>query len=137
VNNGNPATFTSLARALSIPWLAVFDGDNAGHGYVEKITAREFPAAFVASRCRCLPAGNLEQQLLADGFDADMRGILQSLGHADALEIDRAELEKRLDKNKTAYAAELVKRLAADATLGQYPNVLNRWGFPNRINSDS
>jgi hypothetical protein len=37
--------------------------------------------------------------------------------HADALEIDRAELEKRLDKNKTAYAAELVKRLAADATL--------------------
>jgi putative ATP-dependent endonuclease of OLD family len=82
VNNGNPATFTSLARALSIPWLAVFDGVNAGHGYVEKITAREFPAAFVASRCRCLPAGNLEQQLLADGFDADMpmqsRSIVRS-----------------------------------------------------------
>jgi putative ATP-dependent endonuclease of the OLD family len=76
VNNGNPETFASLARALSIPWLAVFDGDNAGNAYVAKIAARGFPAAVVASHCRCLPAGNLEQQLLADGFDADMRSIL-------------------------------------------------------------
>jgi putative ATP-dependent endonuclease of OLD family len=31
MNNGNPATFAVMARALAIPWLAVFDGDQAGH----------------------------------------------------------------------------------------------------------
>ena len=31
-NNGNPDTFAALARALAIPWLAVFDGDAAGRG---------------------------------------------------------------------------------------------------------
>ena len=29
-NNGNPAIFAVLARALGIPWIAVFDGDAAG-----------------------------------------------------------------------------------------------------------
>ena len=32
-NNGSPAIFAALARALSIPWLAVFDGDQAGVGF--------------------------------------------------------------------------------------------------------
>lgn len=117
VNNGNPETFASLARALSIPWLAVFDGDSAGTGYLTKIKAREFPAVFVDQRCRCLAAGNLEQQLLADGFEVDLRDVLDKLGHADAGIIDRTDLEKRLGNTKTAYAAELAKRVTSNATL--------------------
>jgi putative ATP-dependent endonuclease of the OLD family len=117
VNNGNPETFASLARALSIPWLAVFDGDPAGRGYVTKIKTRGFPAALVDQRCRCLASGNLEQQLLADGFGTDLRDVLYTLGHVDAHTIGGADLEKRLDNTKTAYAAELARRVAVSSTL--------------------
>jgi putative ATP-dependent endonuclease of the OLD family len=117
VNNGNPATFAVMARALSIPWLAVFDGDQAGQQYCQTIGNRGFDSTTVTAKCRMLPAGHLEQQLLADGFEPDLRVILQSLGHADAPTLDRSALEKRLEDYKTAYAAELAARIAVDPTL--------------------
>jgi hypothetical protein len=46
-----------------------------------------------------------------------LRAILQSLGHADTPTLDRPALEKRLEAYKTAYAAELATRIAADPTL--------------------
>ena len=82
-NNGSPDTFAVLARALGIPWCAVFDGDDAGRGYVNKIAARDFDTAFVAARCKTLPAGDLEQQLLADGLEPDLRRVLQTIGQTD------------------------------------------------------
>ena len=117
VNNGNPTTFAILARALSIPWLAVFDGDHAGVGYCDAIGNRHFPPAVVVQRCRRLPAGNLEQQLLSDGLELESRAILVAIGQADAATIDRAALEKKLDNYKTAYAAELATRIGADPAL--------------------
>jgi putative ATP-dependent endonuclease of OLD family len=117
MNNGNPATFAALARALGIPWLAVLDGDPAGQRYVQAITARRFDAAFVAQRCNTLPAGKLEQQLLADGMDQLLRAVLQDLGHADAQTVDRATLERKLENCKTDYAAKLAERIAADPPL--------------------
>lgn len=119
VNNGNPATFAALARALSIPFLAVFDGDHAGNTYCDTIRNRGFEPAFVTDRCKTLPSGNLEQQLLADGLEAELRSVLQELGQADALVIDLAALEKRLDGSKTAYAAALSNRIATDPALAQ------------------
>jgi len=118
-NNGNPAIFAALARALRIPWLAVFDGDPAGLGFVQAITARDFDATEVGQRCKTLPAGTLEQQLLADGFEPELRAILQDLGQPDALAIDLSTLEGRLDDNKTAYAAALAARLAVNPVLAQ------------------
>ena len=94
VNNGYPATFAVLARALSIPWLGVFDGDQAGHAYCGGIVRRNFDQAFVDQRCRRLPAGNLEQQLLADGLENELRSILEAIGQPDAHTIDRASLER-------------------------------------------
>ncbi|VIO79124.1 ATP-dependent nuclease [Bradyrhizobium ivorense] len=117
VNNGNPATFAVLARALSIPWLAVFDGDGAGQSYCDAIQNRNFTSAFVTARCRRLPAGHLEQQLLADGLEQELRDALVAAGHADAATLSWSELEARLDKYKTTYAAELAARLALDATV--------------------
>jgi putative ATP-dependent endonuclease of OLD family len=117
VNNGNPAMFAVLARALSIPWLAVFDGDQEGQKYCQAIGNRDFDATTVGTRCRRLPAGHLEHQLLADGFEPDLRAILQSLGHGDGPTLDRPSLEKRLEDYKTAYAAELAARIAADPTI--------------------
>ena len=119
VNNGNPAAFAALARALSIPWLGVFDGDQAGHNYCEAISRRHFPQDFVDRRCRRLPAGNLEQQLLADGLDNELRSVIEALGYADAQGLDRAALEARLDECKTAYAAELAARIVANPALAQ------------------
>ena len=76
-NNGSPDTFAALARALGIPWCAVFDGDVAGFGYVGNIAARDFDIASVAQRCKTLPAGTLEQQLLVDGLEVDLRQIFK------------------------------------------------------------
>lgn len=118
-NNGNPATFAALARALSIPWIAVVDGDDAGNGYVQSIIDRDFDPALVAQRCKTLPAGTLEQQLLADGLGPELRQALLSIGHADAMAIDQPTLERRLDENKTRYAAALGTRVAVDGAIAQ------------------
>jgi putative ATP-dependent endonuclease of the OLD family len=119
VNNGHPALFAVLARALGIPWTAVFDGDDKGRQYVGEITGRGFDPAFVAQRCRTHPAGTLEDQLLADGLEPEIRRILGSLGQTDAETIDRPTLDARLSKSKTAYAAELAARIKGDPALGQ------------------
>lgn len=119
VNNGHPALFAALARSLGIPWTAVFDGDQAGQAYVNALIARGFDPAFVAQRCRTHPAGHLEDQLLADGLEPELRSILQTLGQADADAIDRPILEKRLADNKIPYAAQLATRLNGDAALAQ------------------
>jgi len=118
-NNGNPDTFASLARALGIPWLAVVDGDAAGLGYVRAIAGRGFDAALVADRCKTLPAGTLEQQLLADRLEPDLRVILLAIGQADADTLDRQALERCLSKHKTRYAAELASRISIEAALAQ------------------
>ncbi len=117
VNNGHPATFAAVARAFSIPWLAVFDGDPAGQQYCTSIANRDFPAAFVAARCRTHAAGNLEQQLLADGVEPELRQILAELGQADANTIDRPTLAKRLDDHKTSYAAKLADMILVNPAL--------------------
>ncbi len=119
MNNGNPDTFAALARALGIPWLAVVDGDSAGLKYVRDIGARDFDAAFIADRCSNLPAGTLEQQLLADGLEDDLRQVLQAVGQTDALTLDQTGLERCLSKHKTRYAAELASRIAVNPTLAQ------------------
>ena len=118
-NNGDPALFAALARALSIPWLAVFDGDPEGQRYCDAILARNFDPAIVAQRCRRHAAGTLEQQLLGDGLEAELRAVLQTIGQADAGTIDRDDLKARLDNYKTKYAAELATRIAAVPELAQ------------------
>jgi putative ATP-dependent endonuclease of OLD family len=73
----------------------------------------------VGQRCTTLPAGNLEQQLLADGLEPDLRTVLQNIDVANALTMDRPTLERSLDSNKTRYAAELAIQIAASKTLAQ------------------
>ena len=121
-NNGNPAIFSALARALAIPWLAVFDGDGAGHGYCQSIVARDFEAAFVATRCRTLAAGDLEAQLVADGLEPELKTALTNIGVAGAAAADQAALLGYLRGHKTAYSAELAILLRGNAALaGRMP----------------
>ena len=116
-NNGNPATFAALARALDVPWLAVFDGDDAGKGYVEAIAKRGFGDAERAERCRTHRAGDLETQLVADGLGPELREILAGLHFRDALDLEDEALAKTLRDHKTAYAAALSARFRTDANL--------------------
>lgn len=116
-NNGYPPTFAVLARALSIPWLSVFDGDEAGGQYMQGIIGRDFDAALVAERCLLLPDGSLEQQLLADGLDRELRQILVKLGKAQAAACDTPALLKLMTDNKTDYAAALASRVLNDPGL--------------------
>lgn len=116
-NNGNPVTFAVVARALNIPWVAVFDGDQAGHGYVASIRSRHFDAPIVAARCAVLPAGDLEAQLVADGLIVELRHALNELGLPNAVTIASPQLEEALRHHKTEYAEILARRLNEDAAL--------------------
>jgi putative ATP-dependent endonuclease of the OLD family len=118
-NNGNPATFAALARALSIPWLAVFDGDAAGQQYCQSIQARNFDPTFVSARCGRLAAGELEEQLIADGLESELKRALQQIGVANAATADPTALLTMLRGHKTAYSAELASMMRGNAALAQ------------------
>ena len=111
-NNGNPVTFAALARALDIPWLAVFDGDREGKRYVRAIAKRGFPAEEIKRRCRTHEAGDLEAQLVASGLDPELRECLAELGVKDAAELtnDRLLARMKQDNMKTGCAALLAVR---------------------------
>ena len=107
-NNGNPAIFAALARALAIPWLAVFDGDDEGRQYIANIAKRGFTTDEIEKRCATHEAGDVEAQLVADGFDADLREIVGELG-AQSIATDD-ELLAQVRGRKTDCAALLATR---------------------------
>ena len=125
-NNGNPDTFAVLARALGIPWLAVFDGDDAGRKYVQAIGTRGFSDDELTKLCRMHQAGDLEAQFVADGLGTELSEILEELGFDDASGLNDEALVSRLGDNKTAYAAKMAARLYADSNLAQLAPVAFR-----------
>ena len=118
-NNGNPAIFAALARALDIPWLAVFDGDPTGRDYIEAISNRGFGQAETQERCRTLSNGDLETQLIVDGLGPELREVLLALGFSNAQDLTDEELIVCLQNNKTSYAAEFATRIRSDPGLAQ------------------
>jgi putative ATP-dependent endonuclease of OLD family len=118
-NCGNPEIFAVLARALRYPWLIVVDGDAAGQAYLTKIAARSFSPQEIARRSFSLPAGFLEQQLVADGLQPELKAILVSLGNTAAASLNDADLITTLKKDKSGYAAVLAKQCAGDPALAQ------------------
>ena len=118
-NNGHPATFAALARALEIPWLGVFDGDRGGKDFVRAIARRAFSEDEVARRCRNHDVGDLESQLLSDGLGPQLRAILSELGVSQATDLDDSEVARALRDQKTAYAAALAKVLRTSSGLAQ------------------
>lgn len=118
-NNGNPATFVGLARALEIPWLAVFDGDPAGQQLVQAIKNRGVDAAEMQERIRAHAAGDLEAQLVADGLGLELRDALTGLGSREAQELTDDDLVGALRADKTAYASVLAARVGGDVELAR------------------
>ncbi len=118
-NNGNPEIFAALARALGYPWLIIVDGDPAGRGYLNKVESRGFSAAEMARRGFMLPVGDLEQQLVADGLQPELKSILDEMGVAGTATLDDVALIDTLKKEKSNYAAVLGRRCANNAVLAQ------------------
>lgn len=119
VNNGHPTAFAAVARALHIPWRAVFDGDEAGLRYCNSIVSRGFPQAFVDERCTRHAQQDLEQQLIADGLEPELKAILAGFGQDDTATLNRAALAGRLEDCKTPYAAELAHQIQENPALAQ------------------
>lgn len=117
MNNGSPKLFTALAQALGIPWLVVLDGDDAGKKRIWEIKSRIGVPNLVEKRCRTHSAGNLEQQLLSDGLESELRDALWNAGHEDVEYIDSENLKKRLKNYKMDYAAELALMLRGNSAL--------------------
>ena len=113
-NNGSPATFAALARALDIPWVAVFDGDGEGRRFIQAIANRGLTANEIDRRCSTHGAGDLEAQLLADGLEADLREILGGLGLRGAAALPKDELLAQVRERKTDCAASLAARFRED-----------------------
>ena len=118
-NNGDPAVFAALARALRIPWFAVFDGDEAGEKYIRRIENRGFSEADMA-RCRTHEAGDLEAQLIHDGLGKELKSIARDLGASEKL-ADGASLRTWLckNKNKVRYASRLAAETLTSPSLAQ------------------
>ena len=126
-NSGDPATFAALARALDVPWLAVFDGDDEGRKMKRSIGRREFPDDELQERCRTHPVGDLEAQLVADGLEAELRDVLATIGISNADRLRGDGLVASLRDNKTAYAAELAARIRLDpGTAQRMPTAFRR-----------
>lgn len=118
-NNGNPATFAALARALDVPWLAVFDGDSAGQKYRKSIQNRGFGTDELDSRIRTHVAGDLEAQLIADQLGLELKEVLATLGFRDLDGLNNEDLADKLRSNKTSYAAAFASRIRSDSSLNQ------------------
>lgn len=116
-NNGKAGTFAALARALAIPWIALFDGDRAGQGYLDQIRKRDFEQAEVTARCVLIPATDLEELLVINGLEQELRHILARLDVQDALTMATTEVITELRDKKTEYATELVSDLRANPVL--------------------
>ncbi|WP_404425174.1 ATP-dependent nuclease [Thalassospira australica] len=118
-NCGNPSIFAVLARALEYPWLIVVDGDPAGLGYIEEIKQRGFSGDEVDRRSFHLPDGYLEQQLIADGLQDELKDILISLGIENANTLDDEALLSQLKKEKNNYTQILAKRCVSSPELAE------------------
>ena len=118
-NNGSPEAFAVLARALAIPWLAVFDGDDKGYSYLNSLKNRGFDSEEIDRRCRTHGAGDLEGQFLADGLGPEVCEVLSELGVESASKMEEDELLRLLREKKTAYAALLAVRIAADPSMAR------------------
>ena len=118
-NNGSPGTFAALARALGIPWLAVFDGDSAGKKYIQSIRKRGFNDNQLRERCRTHPEEDLERQLVADGLGPELRETLEEIGIQDVEALEDDDLVALLQRNKTTYSAKFAARVRHDPNLAR------------------
>ena len=125
-NNGNPDCFAVLGRALGYPWIMLVDGDREGARFIADVRGRHFTPAHMAQCSRQLPAGTLEQQLVSDGLQPELKSILTAQGVLNVAAMDDNALVATLKADKCGYATELGAQCAASLSLTQRMPLLLR-----------
>lgn len=117
-NNGNPTHFAVIARALGIPWLAIFDNDSAGRDYMSSLGKAGFTQAQLDARCALHAHGDVETQLFRQGGEALMREVGAAIGVRDAAIASEADLLANIKaKKKVESAVQICARLANNPAL--------------------
>ncbi len=118
-NNGSPDTFAILARALNIPWQAVFDGDQAGKNYIKSIKKHGFTEDQINIHCLTHEAKNLEAQLIDDGFTSELCHVLKQLGISNPESLSPDKILSKLKNHKQSYAALFAERLRTNRSINE------------------
>ena len=115
-NSGDPVSFAALARALRIPWVAVFDRDRGGNDIMAGMRNRGFDQEELR-RCRMHEAGGLERQLVKD-LGRELEPLAQACGVDPNREGSR--LVKKLHRKQPRLSALLAERVRNDRSFAQY-----------------
>jgi len=110
-NNGRPIFFGMLAHALNIPWQAVFDGDDAGREYFQQLNQIGLHDSKMSQCCHIHEVGDLESQLIADGFASDLRVVLEELEIPNAENLPESDILSTLRKRKLSYGTVFAEHL--------------------------
>ncbi|RWP12610.1 DUF2813 domain-containing protein [Mesorhizobium sp.] len=111
-NNGSLGPFAELARAFSIPWLALIDNDLQGKSSVKELDQRNFETAEISDRVFALTGKDFEAALLASKNEQLLRNILQNeCSDGAAANAPIADLHGHLGRHKVRLAAALVGRM--------------------------
>jgi|GEM_PF-1071307 putative ATP-dependent endonuclease of OLD family len=119
-NNGSAGVYASLADAFSIPWVMVVDGDSGSKDFKRQLLNRGFSSDDLVRQVITLTEpNNLEDQLICDGHEMLLRGILQENGVAGANSCSVQDLKKKLKKNKTLYMRTLASQIVENVSLAE------------------
>ena len=116
-NGGDPFSFVVLARALSIPWIAVLDRDVEGNKVLERLRKRGFDPEELRRRYRMHEAGSLEKQLVKD-LGRELGPLARECGVDPNLE--GSSLAKELHREWARLSALLAERVRNDRSFTQY-----------------
>lgn len=111
-SGNNAGTFATIADAFQIPWDMIIDNDHGGDTFVKQILKRGFDQRDVDQRVVKMPAGTIEDQLIADGNDEILKKIL------NCPQLSRQELLTRM-KDKVQYASAFSARITTDPDLAE------------------
>jgi len=117
-NNGTAGIYPALATSFGIPWWMITDGDDEAAKFHGQLVKRGFSNADLAERFSTLPAANeLEDQLVADGHEARLRGILAEATNDSALTCVLDEFRRCLRKENVQCISRLALQVEADEAL--------------------
>ena len=118
-NNGSPGAFVGLARAFEIPWIMIFDNDDAGKDFTKQVKNRGLTDEELNELVRPLPEDgmDLELFLVKNGFIQEYLQILA--GRNIALTKKKGEdgfedeMASKIGGDKTGYTIALIEKLRA------------------------
>lgn len=116
----NAGIYPALADAFDIPWSMIVDGDQESEKFKKEILKRGFSDECLEGHFETLdPPNSLEDQLLADGHETLLRGILAKISSNAVLTCPLDEFVRRLKNTKSGYMEILAMRVAEDQALAQ------------------